>query len=141
MAIVFSYHLSHSKAHKTLQPPDSLYLTAAEGWLGLGDINAASAELDNITPELREHPAVLEVRWQIYAKAKRWDACIEIAKTLTDLVPNDINNWVHLAYSTRQAKTGGLEAAVGMFVASSRRASRTDSGSSEGSMPCASGGI
>jgi hypothetical protein len=31
------------------------------------------AELDNITPELRVHPAVLEVRWQIYAKAKRWD--------------------------------------------------------------------
>jgi predicted Zn-dependent protease len=97
---------------KVLQPPDSMFLTAAEGWLGLGDVNAASAELDNLTPELRVHPAVLEVRWQIYAKAKRWDACIEIARTLTELVPTDVNNWVHLVYSTRQAKDGGLKPAV-----------------------------
>ena len=89
-----------------------MFLTAAEGWLGLGDINAASAELDNITPELRVHPAVLEVRWQIYAKAKRWEACIEIARTLTEIVPTDVNNWAHLAFSIRQAKDGGLEAAV-----------------------------
>ena len=81
-----------AKRIKPLQPPDSMLLTAAEGWLGLGDINAASAELDNITPELRVHPAVLDVRWQIYAKAKRWDACIEIARTLTELVPTDVNN-------------------------------------------------
>lgn len=101
-----------AKRIKPLQPPDSMFLTSAEGWLGLGDIAAASAELDNITPELCVHPAVLEVRWQIYAKAKRWDACIEIARTLADLVPTDVNNWVHLAYSTRQAKDGGLESAV-----------------------------
>jgi predicted Zn-dependent protease len=101
-----------AKRIKPLRPPDSMYLTAAEGWLGLGDVNAASAELDNITPELRVHPAVLEVRWQIYAKAKRWDACIEIARTLTELVPTDVNNWAHLAYSTRQAKDGGLKPAV-----------------------------
>ena len=81
-----------AKRIKPLQPPDSMLLTAAEGWRGLGDINSASAELDNITPELRVHPAVLDVRWQIYAKAKRWDACIEIARTLTELVPTDVNN-------------------------------------------------
>jgi hypothetical protein len=55
---------------------------------------------------------VLEVLWEIHAKAKRWEACIEIARTLTQLVPTDVNNRVHLAYSTQQAKGGGLEAAV-----------------------------
>ena len=97
---------------KDLQPPDSLHLQAAEGWFELGNHLEANEELENITAENRAHPAVLEVRWQIYAKAKRWDACIEIARTLTELVPTDVNNWVHLAYSTRQAKDGGLEPAV-----------------------------
>jgi hypothetical protein len=27
--------------------------------------------LEQITPELRGHPDVLEIRWQIYAKAKK----------------------------------------------------------------------
>jgi hypothetical protein len=44
-----------------LQPPDSMYLTAVEGWLGLGDISAANAELDHITPELRVHTAASRV--------------------------------------------------------------------------------
>ena len=105
------------KRIKPLPPPDSMHLASAEGWLGLGDTMAANAELDKITPELRVHPAVLEVRWQIYAREKRWEACIEIARTLTELVRTDINNWIHLAYSTRQARAGGLEAAVKILAA------------------------
>jgi hypothetical protein len=82
-----------------LLPPDLLHGSAER----VGRvIKIVSAELDNFTPELRVHPVVLEVRWQIYAKAKRWDACIELSKTLTNLVPTDANNWVHLAYSKQQ---------------------------------------
>ena len=91
------------------------------------DVNAANAELDNLTPELRVHPAVLEVRWQIYAKAKRWEACIEIARTLTELVPTDVNNWVDLAYSTRQAKAGGLESAVKILTGAVEKFPKTHS--------------
>jgi hypothetical protein len=55
---------------KPLDPPDSLHLRAAQGWLELGDHLEANSELDKITAFLRSHPDVLELRWQIYAKAK-----------------------------------------------------------------------
>jgi len=105
-------HSAMSKRIPQLQPPDSMHLSAAEGWLGLGDILEANAELEQITAELRAHPDVLEVRWQIYAKQKQWDACVDITRTITKLVPSQSKGWIHLAYSTRMAKNGGLEAAV-----------------------------
>ena len=61
-----------------LTPPDSHYLLAAQGWLELGDHLEADKELDEITPELRVHPDVLEIRWQIYAKEKQLLACLDI---------------------------------------------------------------
>ena len=50
---------------KDLPLPDQRFLNAAEGWLGLGDHLAANEELENITPQFRAHPLVLEVRYQI----------------------------------------------------------------------------
>jgi hypothetical protein len=48
-----------------------IHSLAAEGWLGLGDHLAANEELEQISPKLRAHPLVLEVRYKIYAEAKR----------------------------------------------------------------------
>ena len=42
----------------------------------------ASAELAKITPQLRGHPDVLEIRWHICAKEKKWETCAEIAATV-----------------------------------------------------------
>ena len=50
-----------------LQPPDSMHLTAAQGWLELGNHEEAFEELEKIDAPLRGHPDVLEVRWGIYA--------------------------------------------------------------------------
>jgi len=96
---------------KKLEPPDSIHLKAAEGWLGLGDHVEANEELENITPQFRVHPDVLEIRWQIYAKEKKWEACVDIARAVTKLAPKRPSGWIHLAYSLRQAKGGGLQAA------------------------------
>jgi uncharacterized protein HemY len=52
-----------------LQPPDSLHLQAAEGWIGLGDYRAATEELEQITATNRAHPDVLQLRWRISADA------------------------------------------------------------------------
>jgi hypothetical protein len=46
---------------KPLEPPDSLHLEAAEGWLELGNHLEANEELENITPQMRVHPDVLEM--------------------------------------------------------------------------------
>ena len=81
-----------------LQSPDTLHLKAAQGWLELGNYIEANEELEKITPRLRVHPAVLEVRWEIYAKAKKWDACLDIASALVRLVPNHPLGWVHRSF-------------------------------------------
>ena len=94
-----------------LEPPDSIHLKAAEGWLGLGNHIEANEELENIAPHFRVHPDVLEIRWQIYAKENKWEACADIARAVTKLAPERPSGWIHLAYSLRRAKGGGLEAA------------------------------
>ena len=53
------------KRIKPLKPPDSIHLKAAEGWLVLGNHVEPNEELENITPQFRVHPDVLEIRWQI----------------------------------------------------------------------------
>lgn len=105
-----------SKIVKRLEPPDSLHLQAAEGWLELGDHLEANEELEKIEPELRAHPDALEIRWQIFAKEMKWEACVEIARSLTNLAPDRPYGWVHLAFSLRRAQGGGLETALATLL-------------------------
>ena len=93
-----------------------MHLSAAEGWLGLGNIVEANTELEQIAAGQRAHPNVLEIRWQIYAKQKHWEACVDIARSITKLVPGQAKGWIHLAFATRQVKNGGLEAALAVLV-------------------------
>jgi predicted Zn-dependent protease len=89
---------------KKLEPPDSHYLLAAEGWLGLGNQIEAFEELERISPQLRVHPDVLELRWQIYAKEKKWEACVDIARAIAKLAPSRPQGWIHLACSLHELK-------------------------------------
>ena len=47
-----------------------MHLTAAQGWLELGNHEEAFEELEQIDAPLRGHPDVLEVRWGIYASSQ-----------------------------------------------------------------------
>jgi predicted Zn-dependent protease len=76
-----------------LDHPDTLHLSAAEGWLELGNLDEAANELHRITPQLRAHPAVLDVRWQISIKAKQWEMAEEISGALIQMLPKDPNAW------------------------------------------------
>lgn len=87
-----------------LQPPDSHRVIAAQGWLELGNHVEANEELDKITPQRRAHPYVLEVRWQIYAAAKKWDAALDIASVLVHLVPDQPSGWLHRSFSLHELK-------------------------------------
>ena len=89
---------------KPLKHPDSLHLQAALGWLELGNHIEANEELEQIRPQLRVHPDVLEVRWQIYSIAKKWEACIDIAQALIKLAPNRLESWLHRSYSLHELK-------------------------------------
>jgi predicted Zn-dependent protease len=87
---------------------DQRHLAAAEGWLGLGNYLEANEELEQIAPELRAHPVVLVVRYEIYAASKKWGEASEIARALVDALPGRPEFWISLAYSTRRKPGGGI---------------------------------
>jgi tetratricopeptide (TPR) repeat protein len=93
---------------KPIEPPDSHFLLAAEGWAELGDFAAAEAELKQIAGPLRTHPQVLAGRYDIYARAKRWDLAAEVALMLVEAYANEAGAWVSLAYAVRRKADGGL---------------------------------
>ncbi len=87
---------------KSLTPPDSHHLLAAQGWLELGDYLEADAELESISPRNRIHPDVLEIRWRIYSSAKKWSACLDIASTLLMLAPERSFGWIHRSFALHE---------------------------------------
>jgi tetratricopeptide (TPR) repeat protein len=89
---------------RSLRHVDVMHLEAAQGWLELDNHLEAKAELDQIPPQFSRHPDVLELGWKIYAKAQRWDACLEIAEDLTDSSPRRTLNWLYLAASLSALK-------------------------------------
>ena len=82
-----------------LSRSDRRHLQAADGWLTLGNWHEAHAELEEITPVNRAHPRVLEVRWQVYCCAEKWEACLDNAETIVRLRPRRAEGWVHLSVS------------------------------------------
>jgi tetratricopeptide (TPR) repeat protein len=99
------------EAMLTLEPPDTFSLSAALGWLGLGNPAEALAELDGVSAGNRMHPAVLEVRWAVYAEMKRWDLALATAEDLIGVLPGKVDGWLHRAYALRRAPGGGLSQA------------------------------
>jgi tetratricopeptide (TPR) repeat protein len=91
-------------AMKPLTAPDSHHLLAAQGWLELGNHLEANEELEQIAPQLRAHPDVLEVRWNIYAGQKHWNACVDIAGAIIKLAPERQDGWIHRSFALHELK-------------------------------------
>jgi tetratricopeptide (TPR) repeat protein len=87
-----------------LETHDVMRLNAAQGWLGLGNHLEANEELEKITPAMRSHPDVLEVRYEIYAKAKRWEACVDIAAAIIKLAPDRPDAWINRSFALHELK-------------------------------------
>ena len=68
-------------------------------------------ELGSLPSDLQEHPAVLEMRWQISAKALNWDAAKDVAQAIVTQLPDEPDGWLHLSYATRRATHGSVRAA------------------------------
>jgi predicted Zn-dependent protease len=79
-------------------------LEAAEGWLGLGNWQEAKAELDCISPPMRERPVILCLRWNIHAAAKQWQLAADVARKLSQLVPELSLGWLKLAHALHALK-------------------------------------
>jgi tetratricopeptide (TPR) repeat protein len=95
----------------TLNPPHSHHLSAAEGWVELGNLAEARGELDRIPEPWRKHPAVMSVQWSVCAGEKNWPEALSLARQLVALLPDSPFAWLHQAYSLRRVPEGGLQAA------------------------------
>ena len=78
------------------------------GWLELGNPMEAGEEIARISPALLDHPDVLEVRWEVCASGRSWDAAHAVAETLVRTAPDRSSGWVHRAYALRRKPGGGL---------------------------------
>ena len=70
-----------------LEPPDTHHLSAALGWLELGNHVEAGEELAKISAPVLEHPDVLELRWEVCAAGKSWEAGLQAAELLRAVAP------------------------------------------------------
>ncbi len=87
-----------------LAPPDTHHLTAAQGWLELGNHLEADAELDKIAPTLRAHPDVLGVRWCVCAKSGKWERCVDLASTVVATDPTRPSGWVQRSFALHELR-------------------------------------
>lgn len=96
---------------KMLQPPYNHYLAACAGWLELGDVKEAAAELNQLPPELNDVPQVIEARWQVAACQNSWEEALHLAHKLVELLPENPTGWLHRAYAMRRCPSGSIEKA------------------------------
>ncbi|HUD47575.1 MAG TPA: hypothetical protein VMR33_12140 [Candidatus Baltobacteraceae bacterium] len=105
---------------KSWDPPDNHHLSAAIGWLELGNWKEANEDLEKITPAMRLHPDFLVVRYEVYAKAGKWDTAAEFARALIQLRPEEAQFWISHAYATRRMPGGGIPQAKEVLVEARR---------------------
>lgn len=91
-----------------LEPPDTILLSACEGWLELGNDEEAALEWDRLSPSARRHPAALELRWHLLARTANWEEAMAVGDQLVAIAPEICAGWLHRAYAVRRAASGGL---------------------------------
>ncbi len=92
-----------------LEPPDSHYVRAALGWLGLGNITEAEKELAQVGPRSQTHPEVSEAHWLISARQERWEEALKAAECLLTAAPERPDGWLHHAYALRRVPNGTIQ--------------------------------
>ncbi len=106
---------------RIIEPPDTFFLSAAMGWVELGDPVEAEVELLRLSSSLAQHPDVLEVRWIVSASREAWDQGLAIAETLCQMAPDRPSAWLHRAYALRRASGGGLKKALEILLPAADR--------------------
>ena len=79
---------------KKLDLPNTQRLQAAYGFIGAGNLPAARAELDALTPGARHHPGVLTAQLSLAERARDWDVCVVLADELIAALPDNPIYWV-----------------------------------------------
>lgn len=78
------------------------HLEYARGYIGLGMIREAAAELKMIEGAAGELLEVQRVQVDLYMEAKRWDRVVKIAGGVARKLPEDEQVWISWAYALRE---------------------------------------
>jgi Tfp pilus assembly protein PilF len=84
-------------------------LSHAQGYLALGMVAEAAAELDRLVGTDAQTPEALAVRLAVLHEQQNWTAVRDLARELVLRTPDETGFWVTWAYATRRCET--LEAA------------------------------
>jgi Flp pilus assembly protein TadD len=84
-------------------------LEYTRGYLELGLLKEAAAEIDSVRPEDQGSADVTELRMILHSEQKAWSLAATFARRLTELKPNEPQGWISWAYATRRLV--GVEAA------------------------------
>ncbi len=88
----------------TLGHAEERVVRAAEGWLMLGDVASAQAELATLSASLHRAPPVLKVRFGIFSAQRDWASALGVAETLFGIDPTDIDSWVNRSFALHELK-------------------------------------
>ncbi len=80
-------------------------LSHAQGYLGLGMVAEAAAELERIPPPACDEPEVLALRLAVLQERCEWPALRAIAAEFVKRQPGESAGWVTWAYATRRAES------------------------------------
>jgi predicted Zn-dependent protease len=83
----------HSKRH----------LSHAQGYLALGMVEEAAAEIERITGPDAQSLQVISVRLAVLHEQKNWPVVRDVASELICRTPDEPSIWVTWAYATRRA--------------------------------------
>jgi tetratricopeptide (TPR) repeat protein len=93
---------------KMLEPPDTHFVSAAVGWIELGNLPEAKDQLRQVSEAAREHPMVLKIWWHIHVEEKDWVSGLRTAEAIVKSEPDSSFGWLHRAYALRRVPDGGL---------------------------------
>jgi tetratricopeptide (TPR) repeat protein len=88
----------------SLPHPNGIHLRAAEGWLELGNLAEARAELEQIADEFKSSAAVMQLRYAIHQEAREWAACVSAASAFVELAPEQADGWITRSFALHELK-------------------------------------
>lgn len=80
-------------------------LSHAQGYLALGLIDAADAELAALSPAEQDQPLALSLRATVFQAQERWAEMQSVTAELVRAQPDESGWWIMWAYATRRTES------------------------------------
>ena len=97
------------------------HLAAARRSYKLGKYADALDELQKSEAERDHQHEILELRWSIHADQGEWTKCVDIARTMTLIHPDEPLGWLCLADSIRNVPGGTAQMSYDILSSAVRR--------------------